>query len=85
MAGTMETEFLRDVEGLFRGVVQSLKESTLTYVHKVADGMLMRGAWGRDVSNVPFCLTDEAGVLKNDQQTATLGLIWWWGNKTGAW
>jgi Putative beta-barrel porin-2, OmpL-like. bbp2 len=78
-------EYLRDDAGLFSGVVQSLKETTLTYEHKVADGMLMRGEWRRDVSNVPFFLTDEAGVLKKDQQTATLGLVWWWGNKTGAW
>jgi len=25
------------------------------------------------------------GVLKKDQNTATLGLIWWWGRKEGSW
>jgi len=78
-------EYLRDDGGLFSGVAQSLKETTLTYEHKVADGLLMRGEWRRDFSNAPFFLTSDAGVLKNDQQTATFGVIWWWGNKRGAW
>ena len=78
-------EYLRDDGALFSGVVQSLKETTLTYEHKVADGFLMRGEWRRDFSNVPFFLTSEPGVLKSDQQTATLGVIWWWGNRRGIW
>jgi hypothetical protein len=30
-------------------------------------------------------LTGAPNVLKTNQQTATLGLIWWWGTKRGAW
>jgi hypothetical protein len=30
-------------------------------------------------------LSDVQGVLKKDQNTATLGLIWWWGQKEGSW
>jgi len=45
----------------------------------------MRGEWRRDASNTPFFLTRDAGVLATDQNTATLGLIWWWGTKRGAW
>jgi Putative beta-barrel porin-2, OmpL-like. bbp2 len=78
-------EFLRDDGGLFSGTTQSLKETTVTYEHKVADGFLMRGEWRRDFSNLPFFLTRDAGALQSDQQTATLGLIWWWGTKRGAW
>ena len=78
-------EYLRDDGGLFSGVTQSLKEATLTYEHKVAEGFLMRGEWRTDFSNIPFFLTDDAGRLNRDQSTATLGLIWWWGNKRGAW
>lgn len=78
-------EFLRDDGGLFSGATQSLKETTLTYEYKVSDGFLMRGEWRRDFSNQPFFLTKDPGVLETDQQTATLGLIWWWGNKRGAW
>jgi hypothetical protein len=78
-------EFLRDDGGLFSGATQSLKETTLTYEHKVADGFLMRGEWRIDFSNMPFFLTRDTGVFQTSQQTATLGAIWWWGNKRGAW
>ena len=78
-------EYLRDDGGLFSGATQSLNEVTLTYEFKVAEGFLMRGEWRRDASNTPFFLTRDAGVLATDQNTATLGVIWWWGTKRGAW
>jgi len=78
-------EYLRDDGGLFSGVTQSLKETTLTYEYKASDGFLMRAEWRRDFSNLPFFLTRNAGVLKANQDTATIGMIWWWGNKRGAW
>jgi hypothetical protein len=78
-------EYLRDDGGLFSGATQTLNEVTLTYEYKVAEGFLMRGEWRRDASNAPFFLTRDAGVLKADQSTATLGVVWWWGTKRGAW
>ncbi len=78
-------EYLLDKDGLFSGASQSLKETTLTYEHRVGDGLLLRGEWRRDFSNIPFFLTSESGVLETDQNTATLGMIWWWGTKRGAW
>ena len=78
-------EYLRDDGGLFSGATQSLKDVTLTYEYKVADGFLMRGEWRRDFSNIPFFLTRDAGVLKPIRTRATLGLIWWCGTKRGAW
>jgi TolA-binding protein len=77
-------EYLSDRGGLFSGVTQALKETTLTGDYKLADGFLMRGEWRRDFSNRPFFLTDTPGVLKRDQNTATLGLVWWFG-KEGSW
>lgn len=77
-------EYLSDRGGLFSGVTQSLKETTLTFDYKLVEGVLMRGEWRRDFSNQPFFLTDTPGVLKKDQNTATLGLIWWFG-KEGGW
>ena len=71
--------------GLFSGATQTLKETTLTYEYKVAEGFVMRGEWRRDFSNMPFFLTPDVGVFKTDQQTATLGVIWWWGTKRGVW
>jgi Putative beta-barrel porin-2, OmpL-like. bbp2 len=78
-------EYLSDRGGLFSGVTQALKETTLTYDYKVADGFLVRTEWRRDFSNQPFFLTDTAGRLSNQQNTASLGLIWWFGRKQGAW
>jgi hypothetical protein len=78
-------EYLSDRGGLFSGATQALKETTLTYEYKFADGFLVRAEWRRDFSNQPFFLTDIAGRLKKEQNTATLGLIWWFGQKQGAW
>lgn len=35
----------------------------------------------RDYSNQPSFLSDVQGVLSKQQNTATLGLVWWWGRK----
>lgn len=70
---------------LFTGVPQALKEHTLTAEYKFADGFLGRVEYRRDFSNQPFFLTEQPGILKKEQNTATLGLIWWFGRKAGAW
>ncbi|MGH9936627.1 MAG: outer membrane beta-barrel protein, partial [Blastocatellia bacterium] len=77
-------EYLSDRGGLFSGVTQALKETTLTADYKLAEGLLMRGEWRRDFSNQPFFLTNQPGALKKEQNTATLGLVWWFG-KEGSW
>jgi hypothetical protein len=79
------SEYLSDRGGLFTGTTQALKEITLTYDYKLADGFLMRTEWRRDFSNVPFFLTDQLGTLSKHQNTATMGVIWWWGNKEETW
>jgi hypothetical protein len=78
-------EYMSDRGGLFSGVTQALKETTATAEYKFAEGFLARMEWRRDFSNQPFFLTDVPGKLKNEQNTATLGLIWWFGQKQGAW
>jgi hypothetical protein len=78
-------EYLSDQGGLFSGTTQALKETTLTYDYKFAEGFLMRTEWRHDFSNVPFFLTDQLGVLNKHQNTATMGVIWWWGNKQETW
>ena len=78
-------EYLSDRGGLFSGSTQALKETTFTTEYKWAEGFLMRGEWRRDFSNRPEFLTDTLGILKKDQSTATLGLIWWVGGKEGTW
>jgi hypothetical protein len=78
-------EYLSDRGGLFTGATQALKETTLTTEYRFANGFLARGEWRRDFSNQPYFLTDVLGILKKEQNTATLGLVWWTGGKQGAW
>lgn len=79
------SEYLSDRGGLFSGVTQALKEVTLTYDYKFAGNFLVRTEWRRDFSNKQFFLTDQLGILSNHQNTATMGLVWWWGNKEESW
>ena len=78
-------EYMSDRGGLFSGLPQALKETTATFDYNVTDGFLMRYEWRRDFSNQPSFLTSTQGVLSKEQNTATLGLVWWWGRKQGAW
>jgi hypothetical protein len=84
-AVSARTEYLSDRGGLFSGTTQALKETTLTFDYKLADGFLARWDWRRDFSNQPFFLTSRTGVLSNNQNTASLGLVWWFGQKQGSW
>ena len=83
MAGRFE--YLSDRAGLFSSLTQALKEHTLTAEYKFGEGFLLRGEYRRGYSNLPFFLTDLPDALKKEQNTATLGLVWWWGRKKGAW
>ena len=74
-------EYLGDQGGLFSGKTEALKEITLTYGHKLISGFLVQTEFRRDFSNQPVFLTDKLGVFSKHQNTATVGLIWWWGNK----
>jgi hypothetical protein len=78
-------EYMSDRGALFSGLTQALKENTATLDYRLADGFLMRYEWRRDFSNQPSFLTTTQGVFSKDQNTATLGLVWWWGRKEGAW
>jgi hypothetical protein len=78
-------EYLSDRGGLFSGLTQALKETTATFDYKLDDGFLMRYEWRRDFSNQRSFLTDTQGVLSKQQNTASVGLVWWWGRKEGTW
>lgn len=78
-------EYLSDYRGLYSGKTQALKETTGTFEYKFASGFLMREEWRRDWSNQSYFLSDALGVLKKSQTTATIGLVWWFGGKEGAW
>lgn len=78
-------EYLDDQGGLFSGVTQALKETTVTIEQKLTDGFLLREEWRRDFSNQPYFYTDLLNVLKREQNTATLGVVWWFGPKKSPW
>jgi hypothetical protein len=78
-------EYVSDRGGLYTGTTQALKEVTLTTEYKVAAGFIARIEWRRDFSNHPFFLTDSLGVLSKSQSTATMGVVWWFGKKSGVW
>jgi Putative beta-barrel porin-2, OmpL-like. bbp2 len=85
MALAGRTEYLSDRGGLYTGTTQALKEFTGTYEYKFGDGFQAKAEFRRDWSNVPFFLTNKPGVFSSGQPTATVGLIWWYGGKQGAW
>jgi hypothetical protein len=75
-----------DDEGLFGGVDQVLNEVTLTLEHRLADEFLVRGEYRRDGSSVPFFPGRLGpGDLRQQQNTALVGVIWVIGNKGGTW
>jgi hypothetical protein len=78
-------EYFSDRFGLFSGIHQALKETTLTFDYNVTHWFLTRYEWRRDFSNQPTFLTSTPNLLSNSQNTATLGLIWSFGGKEGAW
>jgi hypothetical protein len=87
VAGRFEylSEKVSPAGALFSGVTQALKEHTLTAEYKFADGFLGRAEYRRDFSNQPVFLTEQPAILKKEQNTATLGLVWWFGRKKGTW
>jgi hypothetical protein len=62
-------EYLEDVGGLFSGVTQYLKEQTLTFDYRPADGFLLRGEFRRDHSNQPYFLSHSLGTLVTTSAT----------------
>jgi hypothetical protein len=76
---------LNDRAGLFSGASQSLNDLTSTFGYRPADGFEARLEFRRDFSNAPFFLRRTAGDLARQQSTYTLGLLWWFGGKTGGW
>lgn len=85
LAVAARAEYLSDDGGLFSGTMESLKEATLTGDYRFGDGFMMFLEWRRDYSNVPYFYTDTLGILSRHQTTATVGLVWWFGKKEGAW
>jgi hypothetical protein len=78
-------EYVSDRGGFLSGATQSLKEGTVTATWQPADGFQIRWEYRHDYSNQPFFLFHTPGLVKKEQNTALLGLIWWFGGKQGSW
>ncbi len=78
-------EYLSDRDGMFSGASQALKEATATYQHNFGDGFDAFLEYRRDWSNRNYFQTSKEGSPVNHQDTAALGLVWWYGGKKGAW
>jgi Putative beta-barrel porin-2, OmpL-like. bbp2 len=78
-------EYMSERGTLFGTISQALKETTLTTKYQVVNGFDIFGEWRRDFSNQPYFFTNILNVLKKEQNTATIGLVWWWGGKQGSW
>ena len=79
------TEYFDDRSGLLTNTTQALNEFTFTLNHQFEPGFLAFAEYRRDGSNQPFFLTSTPNVLVHSQPTATLGLVFWWGQKQGSW
>jgi cell division protein FtsB len=79
------TEYLSDRGGLFSNATQALKEVTATYKFNVADGLDAFLEYRHDWTNILYFTTNNPASPANHQDTATVGLIWWYGGKQGAW
>ncbi|HEY3741720.1 MAG TPA: outer membrane beta-barrel protein [Bryobacteraceae bacterium] len=84
-AAAARFELMQDRAGFYSGQSQTLKEFTLTGTRTFADGFEAKLEYRRDFSNALYFRTDTLGTLRRNQETALLGLIWWFGGKTGSW
>lgn len=78
-------EYLSDRGGLFSDQTQALKETTATYKYSFANGFDAFLEYRRDWSNRLYFITSNPALPSSHQDMATLGLVWWYGGKQGAW
>ncbi len=78
-------EYVSDRGGYLSGSTQALKEGTLTAAYQPLDGFQLKWEFRHDYSNQPFFLSHAPGRLKQEQNTALLGLLFWFGGKQGSW
>lgn len=74
-----------DDDGLFAGAAQVVRELTATAEYAPAEGFLVRAEYRRDWSSQRFFTGPVPDDPRRAQHTALLGLVWWFGNKRGAW
>lgn len=78
-------EYVADPDGLFTTTAQDLKEVSATLDFKPADGFMLRSEWRRDFTNHLFFQTQTPAQLAGQQTTLSGTVLWWFGEKKGAW
>jgi hypothetical protein len=78
-------EYVSDRGGFLSGATQAIKDLTLNATYQPAEGFQLRWEYRRDYSNQAFFLSHTPGLLKKNQDTALMALIWWFGGKQGSW
>jgi len=81
----VRTEYLSDPEGLFSNTGQALKEVTGTYKYSVADNFEVFLEYRHDWSNRSYFVTSKPASPSGTQDTAGIGMVWWYGGKQGSW
>lgn len=76
---------LNDRGGLFSGSIQNLNDVTSTLGYRPADGFEVRLEFRRDFSNRPFFPGRNPVSPSRHQSTVSLGLLWWFGGRSGTW
>ena len=79
------TEYLSDRGGLFSNQTQALKEVTGTYKYTLSENFDAFLEYRRDWSNLLYFTTNNPAAPSSHQDTALLGLVWWYGGKQGSW
>ncbi len=64
---------------------QRLLDTTATATLDVTRGFQMRWEYRRDGASTAYFATRNPEARKREQNTALMGLIWWFGGKQGAW
>lgn len=78
-------EYLSDRGGLFSNQTQALKEITGTWKYNLSDNFDAFLEYRHDWSNRPYFITGNPLSPSSHQNTALLGLVWWYGGKQGSW
>jgi hypothetical protein len=73
-------EVFNDRDGLRTGVAQTVKDITLTQELKLLNNFITRFEYRRDFSNQNF-FTNSAGVAKDNQNTFTVGISYFFTNR----
>lgn len=81
----MRSEYLSDSDRLFSNASQDLKEVTGTWKYSLSDNFDAFLEYRHDWSNLRYFITSNPASPSGHQDSATLGLVWWYGGKQGSW